>query len=297
MIGGTPFGGVDSGGNVIGGNGQNGIGIYGSASGQAAAGTQIAGNTIGFGAPLAALGNNLSGIHIGLGNNTQIGGLIPERMNRISRNGRNGVTVLSGVGNDFIRNAIVDNTLLGIDLGNDGVSANDPGDGDTGPNNRQNFPVLSAVVGGVQGALNSRPNSSYVIYYYSNSACDGSGSGEGENFLSLASVTTDTNGNVLLPLISAPVGAIVTAVAIATDASGTSEFSQCVTVPAAPPQADLALTMTDSADPVAFGTPFNYTITAQNLGPNPAVSVRIVDTLPVGLTATVASASQGTCTI
>ena len=51
------------------------------------------------------------------------------------------------------------------------------------------------------------------------------------------------------------------------DAGDTSEFSACVTVPAAPPTADLALTMTDSADPVAFGTPFNYVLTAQNLGP------------------------------
>ena len=55
--------------------------------------------------------------------------------------------------------------------------------------------------------------------------------------------------------------------------------------------------MTDSADPVAFGTPFNYVLTAQNLGPQPAVGVQITDTLPAGLTATVASASQGTCTI
>ncbi len=55
--------------------------------------------------------------------------------------------------------------------------------------------------------------------------------------------------------------------------------------------------MTDSADPVAFGTPFNYVLTAQNLGPQPAVGVQITDTLPAGLTATVATASQGTCTI
>ena len=71
----------------------------------------------------------------------------------------------------------------------------------------------------------------------------------------------------------------------------------CVTVPAAAPTADLALTMTDSADPVALGTPFNYVLTAQNLGPQPAVGVQITDTLPAGLTATVASASQGSCTI
>ena len=55
--------------------------------------------------------------------------------------------------------------------------------------------------------------------------------------------------------------------------------------------------MTDSADPVALGTLFNYVLTAQNLGPQLAVGVQITDTLPAGLTATVASASQGTCTI
>ena len=89
----------------------------------------------------------------------------------------------------------------------------------------------------------------------------------------------------------------MTATATSDGDGDTSEFSACVTVPAAPPTADLSLTMTDSADPVAFGTPFNYVLTAQNVGPQPAVGVQITDTLPAGMTATVASASQGTCTI
>ena len=143
--------------NIIGGNGQNGIGIYGSTTGAAASGTQIVGNTIGFRSPPNTVGNGLSGIHLGFATNTIIGGDTQDATNLISQNGRNGVTVLSGTGNLINgNNSIADNAILGIDLGNDGVTANDAGDGDAGPNNLQNFPVLTAAcVGGVQGTLNS----------------------------------------------------------------------------------------------------------------------------------------------
>ncbi len=54
------------------------------------------------------------------------------------------------VGNRIARNSIYDNTQLGIDHSNDGITANDNGDADTGPNTLYNFPVItkSNVQGG-----------------------------------------------------------------------------------------------------------------------------------------------------
>jgi uncharacterized repeat protein (TIGR01451 family) len=61
-------------------------------------------------------------------------------------------------------------------------------------------------------------------------------------------------------------------------------------------RADLAVTMTDSADPIPVGSVLTYAITVTNNGPATAAEVRIVDPLPSGLTPTGVKASQGTCT-
>ena len=61
--------------------------------------------------------------------------------NSITRNGGAGVTVKSGTGNTIRSNSIWLNEGLGIDLGGDGVTANDEFDPDAGPNNLQNFEV------------------------------------------------------------------------------------------------------------------------------------------------------------
>ena len=45
-------------------------------------------------------------------------------------------------------NSMFANGGLGIDLGGDGVTANDPGDADTGPSGLQNFPELSLAFAG-----------------------------------------------------------------------------------------------------------------------------------------------------
>jgi uncharacterized repeat protein (TIGR01451 family) len=277
--------------NTVGGNLQHGVALYGNATG-----TVIQGNTIGFRAPLTALGNALDGIQVNNASDTLIGGAAADQANSISENGRNGVVVITGVGNRILAGSIFNNTGLGIDLGNDGVTPNDAGDADTGPNNLQNFPVLSATTQGVQGTLNSRPNLVYVVQFFANQACDASGNGEGATFLGAVNVNTNADGQAIIPLFAASTGRVVTATA--TSASNdTSEFSACVTVPAVPPTADLALTLTDSADPVAFGAPFNYVITAQNLGPNSATGVVISDTLPAGVSATSALSPQGACNI
>ena len=75
------------------------------------------------------------------------------------------------------------------------MTPNDPGDTDEGANNLTNFPVLTAVAGGVQGTLNSIPDTTFRIEFFGNTACDASGNGEGATFLGATAVTTDGTGN------------------------------------------------------------------------------------------------------
>ena len=136
----------------------------------------------------------------------------------------------------------------------------------------------------------------YDSSIFGTSACDASGNGEGQTFLGTVSVTTDANGNATPPLFNAATGLMVTATAT----SPTNRHIRvlgCVTVPAGAADSRPVADDERLGRSGGFGTPFNYVITGQNLGPNPALGVVITDTLPAGLTATSASASQGTCTI
>ncbi|MFN2590488.1 MAG: S8 family serine peptidase, partial [Actinomycetota bacterium] len=59
---------------------------------------------------------------------------------------------------------------------------------------------------------------------------------------------------------------------------------------------DLSLTKTASPEPVRVGTTLTYTLTAHNDGPDPAAQVKVVDTLPSGVTNINASGTGWTCT-
>jgi uncharacterized repeat protein (TIGR01451 family) len=61
------------------------------------------------------------------------------------------------------------------------------------------------------------------------------------------------------------------------------------------PPADLAVSMTDSPDPVASRAALTYTITVQNLGPGSSGRVTLTDRLPAAAVLVSAVASQGTC--
>jgi len=126
-----------------------------------------------------------------------------------------------------------------------GVTPNDLLDADAGSNQLQNFPELvvatTAAIGRgknkedpttLQGTLNSLPNTTFVLDFYSNQSCDSSGFGEGQTFLGSTSVATDGGGHANINVTFAvDVAAGNVATATATDSNGnTSEFSQCVTV-------------------------------------------------------------------
>lgn len=64
----------------------------------------------------------------------------------------------------------------------------------------------------------------------------------------------------------------------------------------APATADLAITKTDSPDPVAVGGTLTYTLAVENLGPNNATGVTVTDTLPSSVTFVSATSADATCT-
>ncbi len=219
-VSGTMIGGTLSGaGNVIAGNTTNGI-----IAGAGTASTVIQGNRIGTDAAgTASLPNGGHGVSLN-GNGTTVGGTAAGAANIIANNGMVGVRVNAGTGHAIVSNSIFGNANLGIDLSVAGVTPNDLADADTGPNNLQNFPVLTAVPGGVTGTLNSIPVSTFTVQFFGNSSCDPSANGEGQTFLGSTSVTTDSNGNGAIPLFATAAGTIVTATAISSQ-SDTSEFS------------------------------------------------------------------------
>lgn len=248
--------------NVISGNDGSGIHVY------LGSGNIIVGNHIGTArGGMTPLPNDQFGIYL-LGGAVAnvIGSTISGEGNRIAYNGHDGVVAIqnpTGVPerNEVRGNAIYNNGDLGIDLGNDGVDANDvPGDGDGGENERQNYPVLlSATDGGtISGTLDSQANTEYRIDFYRSLSCDPSGHGEGQEYLATGTVTTDGDGyadfEINSPSLSVSPGNSITATA--TDPDGnTSEFSACVTVEASTLTPTPTNTATPGLSPTATNTP------------------------------------------
>ena len=222
-----------------GGGGINGIRIEGFPS--YAAEIRSDGNSI---TKTEMLSNGAGGLLIS-GSNNVIGGATKDG-NLFADNGGSGIVVESGTGNSVLsamgtkgvsrHNRFSNNGGLAIDLGGDGVTPNDSGDGDPGANNLQNFPELTGVTTGTQtrirGSLNSTPNGTFTLQFFASDACDGSGNGEGAFFLDSIFTATDGSGQASFSLTSDTVtntGQVVTATA--TDENGnTSEFSTCFAI-------------------------------------------------------------------
>lgn len=226
LIGGTVAGAR----NVISGNG---IGIQIGTFSGAGMGNVIQSNVIGLNAPgTGPLPNIQEGIAISNGSNNTIGGTENNDGNTIAFNGSRAISIVTGTGNSVRGNSIFSNNGLAIDLGADGVTPNDVNDADVGPNLRQNFPVITTVLSSansmtIQGTLNSKPNTTFQIDFYSNAAVNPIGNGDGAQFAGTAPVNTDGNGNATINAtfpIGLSTGRVITATA--TDPNGnTSEFS------------------------------------------------------------------------
>ncbi len=217
--------------NVISGN-STGITINKDASGNA-----VQGNYIGSNASGTAGVRNGTGILIASGaTGNTIGGTAVGAANLIAFNSSQGVAIQTGFGsshpqgNQVLGNSIHSNGGLGIDLGAAGVTANDNLDADTGPNQLQNYPVITSVVGNqIFGSVHSRPGVTLRLEFFSSTARDASGFGEGETYLGSTSVTPEPNGNATFTF-NAP-SSLVSLFASATATptlGGTSEFGNTV---------------------------------------------------------------------
>jgi hypothetical protein len=125
--------------------------------------------------------------------------------NIIANNGWDGVAVwedaidnVNADGNHITQNSILNNSALGIDLQNNGVTANDAGDPDTGPNEEVNFPVINSAVYSagsttISGSINIDTDPSVATIEIFKANPDPSGYGEGETFL--GATTPDAAGN------------------------------------------------------------------------------------------------------
>lgn len=258
QIGGTQ----SSRGNLISGN-TVGIRLENTANGNT-----IQGNRIGLTAANNPLGNSSNGIEITSGaSNNQVGGSAAGAGNTIAYNGGAGVDVFdeelfflkstsslksiksqinevsSATGNRISRNSIFANEGLGIDLDDDGVTANDESDdspdGDSGPNNLQNFPDLSASGDKIVGKLVSTPSTTFTIEYFENGSADPSGYGEGQTYKGSLQASTNIEGIATFTIPGPYSQTVPFITATATDPDGnTSEFSLAVHAPNLPPTAD-----------------------------------------------------------
>ena len=104
--------------------------------------------------------------------------------NEIANNIEAGVVIESGVGHAVLYNSIHSNVNgLGIDLGDDGVTANDPGDGDGGPNFGMNTPEIYSVEISRRTRDRQRRGATRTRRSSSRGGPDPSSAGEGQTFL------------------------------------------------------------------------------------------------------------------
>ena len=223
-------------GNLISGNTSSGIWLRDAGS------LTIQGNRVGTRADgTGALGNGNAGIDFNVTTDglSVIGGT-GSAANTVAFNGGAGMALVSSSYVEILPNSVHSNVGLGIDLGSDGVTLNDAGDGDWGPNYLQNFPVISGVTRGVgdvtiEGALNGEANHDFEIQFYQSSSCDSSGYGEGEIYLGYSGVSTDAGGDAVFNVtlqVTVPDGAFISATATRLEGfwGATSEFSACFQV-------------------------------------------------------------------
>ena len=148
----------------------------------------------------------------------QMGGVYVVEYNGSGANGNEATRF-----NRLSRNTFYGNSGLGIDIDPVGQSSNDPGDGDSGPNDRLNFPTFTSVSAG-QITGTACAGCEVEVYLADETAADP----QGQQYL--GSVVAAANGTFTLADGAIAPGRQVTALAIDTLAN-TSEFTPTQPVP------------------------------------------------------------------
>ncbi len=165
--------------------------------------------------------------------------------NQIYNNRSEGVEITGADSafNTLSGNSIYNNNRLGIDLGDDGITPNDGGDGDSGPNELLNFPVIytATLVGGNVVITGETRSGATVEFFIADP--DPTGYGESQTFIGsfTEGAAEDSNGASgqqdstaeqfefsFVPLASLFAGDRLTATA--SKSGSTSEFAQNVIV-------------------------------------------------------------------
>lgn len=244
----------------------------------------IQGNYIGVGANgTTALGNEGAGISImeDDSNNNVIGGTGVGEGNVIANNGEPGVKIGALNTDDLNSNVILGNSIfnnngLGIDLGASGISNNDAGDNDSGPNDLLNAPMLLAVTpNGANTGISYEldlPAGDYRIEFFTNTAQDLSGRGEGEEYIGFQNISHTGSGiesfNVLLTGVSGVTNLSMTATERNVNSdSGFGSTSEYSGTSSTTTNIDTSLTKTLlNSSSVALDTDIIYRFTITNNG-------------------------------
>ena len=253
-----------------------GVNIAGSLS----TGNRIAGNLIGTDLTGTLPIPNESGVVISGGASGNIIGTNGDgsgdaaEANIIAFNLMDGVAITgdNSTGNRISRNSIFANGALGIDLGGDGATPNQPQNPAPGPNHLQNFPIITAATSTtVSGTLHSTPGHTFALEFFASV----DPSGEGQTFLGSTTITTDAAGDAAFtatPVSAIPAGRFVTATATDTTTGDTSEFSAAFN--ASP---DPSVTVTEITDVNHVAIPFPYLVP---LGTSVHDTATILDQIP-----------------
>jgi hypothetical protein len=195
--------------NLVSANVGDGVAILGGLQNSAS----LDGNGIGIGLGGVARGNGGHGLRVaGAARGVSLVRRYPfvpiSQAASIAFNAGAGILVEGSAQVDFVAGSVSDNGGLELDLAPPGVTPNDANDGDSGPNELLNAPVIDSAnfdsitgTGTIIGRLSAAPSSSYEVFFHLDEGCDPSGHGGGQTPLNagqipvFVNVTTDVAGN------------------------------------------------------------------------------------------------------